>query len=478
MSKVTYTNPRFSAVKPAQERPAEHPVKKGRTPDQEPGQASRFEAPRTSGPSLGSPWRNGQFDARGRASRRGNSDDSIGRRNVKGNADDSIGRRNAKGNADDSIGTLDGEGAGVRATIQPALVNGQLVNFAPLSQRGVGAPTSGQSMARTQGLTSQGSGEGIGSQDLKRATSGLNKSAQRLAHTLSLNGYAPFIKVLVSGDFQRLARDDRESIINLMAKGGPAAAPAMSKLFSNNQQRLLFEKDAAGNTVLRSLEHLSQSKRSSLAGEALADIADPRRIQQGYAPTCTATSMQYELAKERPAEYARLMSGLAVDGRVQMAGGGVLRVPVGAALSASEENRDARTASEALFQSAVMEYANGTDDYDLSMQRSSGARGRYRGLFPDQVRDMTAQLFGARYETREILNDDEARDELARIASRERPNRPVLFDISMGSFNHNVSLESVDEKRVLYRDPTTGDIASLPRDAFISRLTSVHYAVD
>jgi hypothetical protein len=459
LSKVTRTKPQSPAVKPPQDDRAGHDKKKGKKHDQKPAPHSSFEASRASG----------LVEVQGRVNVKGNSDDSIGRRNAKGNADDSIGRRNARGNADDSIGRVGAQGI---------YVKGQLVHFSPLSQRGTGTSANGQSMSRTPGRTSLGGVGGVGSKDLMRATNGLNKNAQQLAQALSMQGDAATNSVLASGNFQKLAKDDRESIINLLAQGGPSAAPAMAKLFKNNQQSVLLQKDEAGNTVLRNLEHISQSKRSSLAGEALADIADPHRIQQGYAPTCTATSMQYEFAKERPAEYARLMRDLAVDGRARMAGGGVLEVPVNAALSASEKNSDARTASEALFQSAVMEYANGADDYNLAKQKSSGARGDYRGLFPDQIRDMTAQLFGARYETREIRDDDEARDELALIASRERPNRPVLFDISMGSFNHNVSLESVDDKRVSYRDPTTGDITSLTRDEFISRLTSVHYAVD
>ena len=58
----------------------------------------------------------------------------------------------------------------------------------------------------------------------------------------------------------------------------------------------------------------------------------PERIWQGDAPTCTVSTMQYELAKEKPAEYVRLMTGLTVNGSVTLAGGGVMQTQVGDAV--------------------------------------------------------------------------------------------------------------------------------------------------
>jgi predicted double-glycine peptidase len=79
---------------------------------------------------------------------------------------------------------------------------------------------------------------------------------------------------------------------------------------------------------------------------------------------------------------------------------------------------------------------------------------------------MLGQLFGVKYETREIGSDAEATAELNQIMARERPNRPVLFDIDMGSFNHCVSLEGVRGDHVYYRDPFTGKMESMTKDEF------------
>jgi hypothetical protein len=416
--------------------------------------------------------RDGDGEVRGRNTGKGTPDDSIGRN--KGTPDDSIGKKQGKGALGDLMGGLFGkdtrDGVNGRGSGRPQEKGG-------LEALLFGVPT--RNGSRTN--PSSGSGLPIGAlssfalKGLDRATDGVNERSRKKAEQLLARPAAK--QVLGDTAFQALPAHERAALINLMSTGGEAAATGLARLVKDGRlEAVLHATDSAGTSVLANLERIAASGHAQLAGDVLDDLSRPAQVEQGFAPTCTAASMQYELAKERPAEYARLMEGLAVDGRVTMQGGGELALDVDKAIRSSDARRDFRSDSEAVFQSAVMDFANGAARYDLDKQLSVDGAKAYRGLYPDQIREALGQLFGARYTTVEILDDDMARRELEVIASRERPNRPVLFDLNMGSFNHNVSLERVTDKMVFYRDPTTGDVKGMDRAEFIKRLTSVHYA--
>jgi hypothetical protein len=74
-------------------------------------------------------------------------------------------------------------------------------------------------------------------------------------------------------------------------------------------------------------------------------------VNQTVFNTCTVTSMQYELARDNPAELARLVAGLAgPTGRVDMRGGGELELQADALTPAALRER---SFSEALFQTSL-----------------------------------------------------------------------------------------------------------------------------
>jgi len=232
--------------------------------------------------------------------------------------------------------------------------------------------------------------------------------------------------VLDSREFGALSLEEQRAVQGLLAKGGAHAATGLAELFRTGQTALLRERDANGTSVLEHLEALAASPFPNLVGDVLSDIATPKDIEQGYAPTCTAASMQYELAKKAPAEYARLLAGLATDGEVKMAGGGLLRVDVAHVIQQSNASNDQRTDSEAVFQTAAMDFANGDDVFNVDRQRSEGGDRVYRGLFPDQVRALVSQLFNESYVTEEVTSDAEAADQWTSLAAR-RPEPPRLL---------------------------------------------------
>lgn len=136
----------------------------------------------------------------------------------------------------------------------------------------------------------------------------------------------------------------------------------------------LFElKDSTGDTLADSLLTIAEKPIwMPLAGEGgnarlLAELAmnldTPGRINQGWKATCTTTSVESYLAKQDPAEYARIIRGLvSPEGRAVMRSGDELICDEDVLLpSATEHNRNPISR---VFQAAAMEFADGELDYD------------------------------------------------------------------------------------------------------------------
>ncbi len=369
---------------------------------------------------------------------RGTNDDSIGR----GTNDDSIGR----GTNDDSIGSG-------QATPQP------------------GEPPIGAAEEPTNTGPA-----------LKPGRAGLPKETTAEMDQLLTGGRevaAQAEYIFSTKEFQELPATEREQLVKLMSSGNVQVARSVAEMFEQSGGAMLTAVGKDGVTVLESLNRIAASPNGEkVLGEVMFDLVNPGRISQGRAPTCTVTTMQYELAHEEPGEYVRLMAGLVCDGKVTMRGGGELVSDVNWDMYASSAAKDGRSTSEAIFQAAAMEFANGTDTYLEYAQQSVGGPETYRGLRGEQISAMVGQLFGVKYETKQIGSDAEATAELNEIMARERPNRPVLFDITIDGqqSNHCVSLEAVRNGRVYFRDPTTGERESMTVDEFRQSLVAVHYA--
>lgn len=178
---------------------------------------------------------------------------------------------------------------------------------------------------------------------------------------------------------------------------------------------------------------------SNLLVALIEETASPARIDQGGASTCTVTSLSYELAQREPAEYARLVAGLVLDGQARMRSGRVLHfdtngtertVPSSSALRPKND----RTLSERALQSALMQAAWPRNDYrfDAASTSPDGKEQfhakvinvmpdwarilawivfpvgfllwlipiRLAGLPAEQLADISGDVFGRRFETR------------------------------------------------------------------------------
>jgi hypothetical protein len=278
----------------------------------------------------------------------------------------------------------------------------------------------------------------------------------------------------------------QKKFATVMSRLDERGLKALGAIIEQNPNALI-EKDSHDTTLLDNLHQLaSQPLNATLVGQttteavlsnAMVEAANPNRIQQGTAPTCTVASMQYELVSDDPAEYVRLLAGLTgPTGHATMRGGGALRIE---AADASSAALDGRPISQALFQSAAMEYANGRDaSFDPIAGRSTNKKtgSVYSGLRPNQQTTILRQLFGIKYTNDTLFSEAEgakALESLRGFDAAQAQNRPILLEIDQGPYNHVVTLERVAEGRVFFRDPY-GVLRSMPEELFRTYVVAIH----
>ncbi len=313
---------------------------------------------------------------------------------------------------------------------------------------------------------------------------------QTLASDASGVAGAVIAGITSSKAFTSLGAEQQAQLATVLSRLDGQGLKVMGALIENVPEALA-DKDTAGGTLLANLAALaSQPLNASLTGHTtteellshvLSEVMNPNRIEQGTATTCTVASMQFELVADEPAEYARLMAGLSgAKGSVAMQGGGLLRTGPG---DADAKARDGRSVSQALFQSAAMEYANGRfSNYDpvlgVSVNEKTGAE--RMGLKPDNQQALLEKLFGVNYSINRLFTEKEAAGALAKLEgwdARGYRNRPIVVDIDQGKFNHAVTLESVTKEKVVFRDPY-GVLRSMPANAFPKVAVALHVPMD
>lgn len=123
-----------------------------------------------------------------------------------------------------------------------------------------------------------------------------------------------------------------------------------------------------GGTTLQHLAHLATTttlarglKRGDLLSEVVQELATPSAIDQGQVGTCAPTSVAVQLARSFPAEYVRLIDGIADrKARVALKSGMVLaREP-----NTRFDDGTQRSTSQRLLGSALMEIGNADRNYE------------------------------------------------------------------------------------------------------------------
>lgn len=408
-------------------------------------------APQTALPSAPAGYKaTSGFDLVGR---RGTNDDGIGRSSMfteaegrkKGTNDDGIGKK--KGTNDDGIGKKKGtndDGIGVPSS------------FAAVRDALVGRTDTADSSALRKAIY------------------------DRLETPSFLKGSDPVATQVFNFAKKNLSLSSTQvGQLTTALKGASKDAATLLGALIEKAPEALSSVDSKGQTLLANLaKFAAQPMNPKLSGDTtkdelfasmLRDVVNPNSIDQGDAPTCTVTSMQFELVADEPAEYLRLMTDLTgPQGAAKMRGNSDLQLQPG---DASVAVRDGRNVSQALFQTAAMEFGNGRNlEFDPAARGSTNAAGEMvqRGLKPEQQTAVLRNLFGVNYRSELFQTEAEGSkvlEKLRGLDSRTMQNRPIILQIDQGSFNHAVTFERVADQRVYFRDPY-GELRSMPENQF------------
>ena len=281
----------------------------------------------------------------------------------------------------------------------------------------------------------------------------------------------------------RLSPEERTAYNTVRGQlaGNTTAQRALQKLLLDN--RLTGEPRAhGGKTLLDQLNTMSQQPlaaridRQSWLADTLVEIYKPERICQHAWNTCGATSAQILMARENPAEYARLQSGLASpEGKVKMIGGDILQREANWNPETSPHSgaEDLRTTSGKLFQSAVMELGNGFGfvNYDASADVHKpeinifgftispniglpGLPGGIPGLPDVGMENILSQLTGKDYQNQTPMpwqREETWNDVEKALADGRGPVSTVLM--WQGSMPHYVQIDKISHDKVYFTNP-------------------------
>ncbi len=196
--------------------------------------------------------------------------------------------------------------------------------------------------------------------------------------------------------FRELTPKSREDFNKVYeAVGGMwAEQHDFSQVASHGMRKMLQEgrlevKDTTGQTLVGNLaERVGQELQPSMqthnttAGtlmSAIKQVAYPDQVWQGQnTNTCASTALQGIMANEDPAEFMRIATGLAFDGKVQLAGGATLALDASKIGDATDGNRSALSQAVQTSFDTFAKTFPAESDTDFAGGRAGGG-GRYGG---------------------------------------------------------------------------------------------------
>jgi hypothetical protein len=263
----------------------------------------------------------------------------------------------------------------------------------------------------------------------------------------------------------------------------PVAVLSLQKLLLDDA--LPGEKAYIGNTdVLSGLHGLLTQRlasgvdRAALLTDAVQELAWPPSVAQGDRNTCAPTVVQIHLMLEHPAEHLRLLSGMASPGgRVTLRGGRELvREP-----GAESQEIYKRSTPQRLLSPAMMEYANGTEQYDPERDIHLDVNGQetWGGLSPAQVDHLLEGIHGGEFAFADMVYGNDSRDAAWALMEEElQSGNSVVAGIRWRNGGHKVlvtgleTAEGLDWVRII--NPW-GQEERLPREGFIAALRNINY---
>ena len=263
----------------------------------------------------------------------------------------------------------------------------------------------------------------------------------------------------------------------------PVAVLSLQKLLLDGE--LPGERDYEGTgDVLAGLNGLLTQPlargidRDALLTDAVQELAWPPSVAQGDRNTCAPTVVQIHLMLEHPAEHLRLLAGLASpEGRVRLHGGEELvREP-------GSETQEAfnRSVPQRLVSPAMMEYADGAEQYDNDRDIHLDVTGAetWGGLSPGQVDHLLEGVHGGEFAFADMVYGTDSRDAAWALLEEElQSGNSVIAGIRWRNGGHKVlvtGLESAGGQEWVRIINPWGQEERLPREGFIEAMRNLNY---
>ena len=192
--------------------------------------------------------------------------------------------------------------------------------------------------------------------------SGTQISLQKLLHHPTYETLSPTQKSKLLHVFTECGPKGREELLPLMSRQvniGSGNSPS--------QISALLSEDNAKGEKANLLDHLHQmatqkmvpeiaDRRKELLNSVIQETARPSyRVDQGNSTTCAPAAVEFHLLKNSPAEYARILNGLASpDKSLILADGTRLHAALNQSNKFTERGRDTRSLSDRMFQGAII----------------------------------------------------------------------------------------------------------------------------
>lgn len=313
------------------------------------------------------------------------------------------------------------------------------------------------------------------------------KTRQVVDNPTDVNGYAEWETEQALAETRRnsgaeeaalnaLSPEDKVKYQNVLKaiEGEPMARRQMQTMLLS--EKLPGSKAHVGDgTLLDQLARMADQPladgidRKDLVSQIIGEVENPVRIAQQSQNTCGATTAQILLARKNPAEYVRIVSGLASPkGKVDTVGDDTLK-----------RHRDwnyagdgGRSVPSRLFQPAVMQLSKLFSflEYDNTKDFTTVAdRPIHPGMLGRQAARVHSSLQGSGYDndTFMVWNRAEKWDEVKGALSNGKG--PVPISMTWEGSAHYVQIDKVEDGKVHYTNPW-GQRETMAEDEFKSHV--------
>jgi hypothetical protein len=279
-------------------------------------------------------------------------------------------------------------------------------------------------------------------------------------------------RIQASAGYLAASQSDRARINQVASATSVAANTSLAEVLEGEAARL-FDRDKDGQSTLDNLLSLATSPShpkiaalttgfttSAIVDAVFADIAHPEKIHQGPFNTCQITSIQFALAIGSPSEYVRILRGLTGStGKVKMRKGGELELFTKYLVPKPNDNR---SASEAIFQTTVMDEITGS--YDPVTDRSKLLFFSYPGNSTHMAEKTFENLFGREFDVKGqsdlqvVMNPRSTMDKeeaLQFLRSLSVQKEPAIVDAVLEglSNSHSLVVMRIEGDRIFLRNP-------------------------